>query len=270
MAVISYALWQDLYAGSDQVLGKTIRVHGLQPHPDEPLTIVGVMPAGFDYPPSTVLWKAAEYTHANNGWAAIGRLKPGISWTQARASFLSDANQLEPHRKAHADRIRVLMPLQDQLAGHVKNASLLLMGVVILILLIACANLANLMLARTVDRQHELSIRSAVGASRARLIQQVLTECLLLAVVSASLGSIVAVWATSLASKVQPAALPSQTYTILDARVLAFMVGLAVVSALLFGLLPALSVGRTHSFAARGSAELRHSRLVRECWSRRK
>ena len=264
VAVISYALWQDLYAGSDRVLGKTIRVHGLQPHPDEPLTIVGVMPAGFDYPPSTVLWKAAEYTHANNGWAAIGRLKPGISWTQARASFLSDANQLDPPRKAHADRIRLLMPLQDQLAGHVKNASLLLMGVVILTLLIACANLANLMLARTVDRQHELAIRSAVGASRARLFQQVLTECLLLAVVSASLGLVVALWATSLASKVQPAALPSQTYTILDTRVLAFTVGLAVVSALLFGLLPALSVGRAHLFAARGSAELRRSRLVRD------
>lgn len=264
VAVISYALWQDLFAASDQVVGKTIRVYGLQPHPDEALTIIGVMPADFDYPADTVLWKSPEYSAGNNGWATIGRLKPGISLTQARAAFAADVHHLEPHRKFRADWIPIVMPLADELAGHLKRASLLLMGVVLLTLLIACANLANLMLARTADRQQELSVRSAVGASRARLSQQILTECLLLAIVSAGLGLIVAVWATSLASKVQPAALPSQTYTILDARVLAFMVGLAVLSAVLFGLLPALSVGRAHLFAARGSSELRSSQIVRD------
>jgi putative ABC transport system permease protein len=264
VTVISYALWQDLYAGSPRVLGKTIRVHGLQPHPDEGLTIVGVMPADFDYPVGTALWKSPEYMPGNNGWVAIGRLKPGVNWTQARQAFVSDVDRLEPHRRFRADWIRMMMPLQDQLAGHVKNASLLLIAVVVLTLMIASANLANLMLARTADRRHELAIRSAVGASRARLIQQVITECLLLALVSAVVGSVVAFWATSLASKVQPAALPSQTYTILDGRVLAFTVGLAVLSAVLFGLLPALSAGRTHLFAARGSAELRGSRLVRD------
>lgn len=76
VAVISYALWQDLYAGSDQVLGKTIRVYGLQPHPDEALAIIGVMPADFDYPADTVLWKSPEYSAGNNGWATIGRLNP--------------------------------------------------------------------------------------------------------------------------------------------------------------------------------------------------
>ncbi|HXR76867.1 MAG TPA: ABC transporter permease [Bryobacteraceae bacterium] len=264
VAVISYGLWQELYAGSDKVLGKTIRVYGLQPRPDEPLRIIGVMPANFDYPASTVLWKSPEYTRGNNGWAAIGRLEPGIGWTKARAAFAADVHHLEPHRRFRADWIPMMMPLADELAGHVKNASLLLMGVAVLILLIACANLANLMLARTADRQHELSVRSALGASRARLIQQILTECLLLAIVSAGLGLIVAVWATSLASKVQPAPLPSQTYTILDVRVLAFMVGVAVLSAVLFGLLPALSVGRIHLFVARGSTELRSSRIVRD------
>lgn len=168
VAVISYALWQDLYAGSELVLGKTVRVHGLQPHPDEPLTIIGVMPPDFDYPSKAVLWKAAEYTPGNNGWATIGRLKPGLSWPQARAAFLADVHRLQPHRRFRADWIPMIMSLQDELAGRVKNASLLLMAVVMLTLLLACSNLANLLLARTTERAHEFSIRSAVGASRAR------------------------------------------------------------------------------------------------------
>ncbi len=264
VAVIGYALWRELYAGGGQALGKTIRVYGLQPRPEDPLTVIGVMPADFDYPATTVLWKAPEYAAGNNGWAAIGRLRPGIGWTQARAAFAADVSRVEPHRRPRADWIPMLTPLRDMLAGRVKNVSLLLMGVSMLTLLIACANLANLMLARTADRRHELSIRSALGASRARLIQQMLTESLLLALVSAGLGLIVALWATSIASRVQPAALPSQTYKLLDPRVLAFMVGLAVLSAVLFGLLPALSVGRRHWFAARGSTGLRRSPMVRD------
>ena len=264
MALISYGLWQELYAGSGQVFGKTVRIYGLRPHPEEPLRIIGVMPADFDYPATTVLWKAPEYSRGNNGWATIGRLKPGITWTQARAAFAADVHHLQPHRKLRADWIPMMMPLRDKLAGHVKKASLLLMGMVMLILLIACANLANLMLARMADRQHELSIRSALGASRARLLQQVLTESLLLAIVSAGLGLLVAVWATSLASKVQPAALPSQAYALLDGRVLVFTVAITLLSAVLFGLLPALSFGRTHMFAARGSTGLRRSRITRD------
>ena len=264
VAVISYGMWQDFYAGSDQVLGKTIRVHGLQPNPDEPLTIIGVMPAGFEFPAKASFWKMAEYTAGNNGWRTIGRLKSGLTWTQARAAFLSDLHRLEPHRRFRADWIPMMMSLQDELAGYVKNASLLLSGLVVLVLLIACANLANIMLARTTDRQQELSIRSAIGASRARLMQQVFTECLLLAVISAAIGIAVAFSATSLASKVAEAPLPSQQYGLLDGRVLAFMLGLSIVSALGVGLWPAMIVGRTHAFAARGSAEFRRSRMVRE------
>lgn len=262
-AVISYEMWQELYAGSDQVLGKTIHVYGLQPHPDDLVTIIGVMPADFDFPAKTLLWKAPEYTRGNNGWKAIGRLKPSISWAQARAAFVADVHRLQPNRKLRADLLPPkLVSLQDELAGRVKDASLLLMAGVVLILLIACANLSNLTLARTAEREHELSVRSAIGASRGRLFQQVLTECLLLALISAALGLVIAICATSLASKAEPAALASQTYRILDFRVLAFMLGLAVASAVLFGVLPALSVGRRHLFAFRGSTGVR-SRVLR-------
>jgi predicted permease len=258
VALLGYGLWQELFAGNQRVLGSTLRVDG------KPVTIIGVLPPEFEYPGKTVLWKSAEFSRGNNGWRTIGRLKGQMNWAQARAAFAADIHRLEPHRRFVSDWIPALIPLRDELAGPVKNASLLLMAGVLLILLIACANVANLMLARTADRQHEFSIRSALGASRGRLIQQLLTECLLLVLISAALGLVVAFWATSVTAKFQPAALPSQTYSILDVRVMAFMAGIAVLSAVLFGILPALSVGQAHSFAARGSTELRTSRLVRE------
>jgi predicted permease len=258
VALLGFGLWQELFAGNERVLGSTVRVDG------KPVTIVGVLPPEFNYPGKTVLWTSAGFSRGNNGWRTIARLKGQMNWAQARAAFAADIHRLEPHRKFVSDWIPALIPLRDELAGQVKNASLLLMGGVLLILLIACANVANLMLARTADRQNELSIRSALEASRARLIQQLLTECLLLAFISAALGLVVAFWATSLATKLQPAALPSQTYSILDIRVLAFMAGIAVLSVILFGTLPGLSVGQAHPFTARGSSELRTSRLVRE------
>ena len=145
-----------------------------------------------------------------------------------------------------------------------KNASLLLMAGVALILLIACSNIANLLLARTADRAAELSIRSALGASRARLVQQLLTECLLLSLVAAVAGLAVAFWTTSVAAKVQPAPIATQSYSILDGRVLGFAVAVSMLSALLFGVLPSLDAGRVHAFGARGASGTRHSRLVRE------
>jgi len=171
---------------------------------------------------------------------------------------------LYPDFKPPADYIPNVIPLRDQLAGRVKSASLSLMAGVILILLIACANLSNLMLARTADRQHEFSIRSALGASHARLIQQLLTECLLLALSASVLGVIVAFWTTSVATKIQPGTIASQSYSLLDFRVLAFMGGVTAFSAMLFGILPALSVRSANAFAARGSSHLRNARLVRE------
>src|SRR5580692_7398939 len=175
VAVIGYGLWQRLFGGDPKVLGATIRIDGI------PLTVVGVAPPGFDYPGKAVLWKPAAFSPGNNGWGTIARLKPDVSWPQARAAFAVEAEHLSPNR-GRVDNFSPrpsMSSLQDGLAGPVKNASVMFMGAVVLVLLIACTNVANLLLARTTDRVAELSIRSALGASRARLMRQLLTECLL-------------------------------------------------------------------------------------------
>jgi predicted permease len=258
VVVIGYGLWQQLFAGDARVLGSRLRVNGT------PLTVIGVMPPGFDYPSHTVLWKAAELSPGNNGWETIARLKPGITWPQARAAFAAEMDRRSPNRNLDRKYPPRMLPLQDQLSGPVKNASLLLMAGVALILLIACSNVANLLLARTADRGPELSIRSALGASRARLTQQLLTECLLLSSVASIAGLVVAFWTAAQAAKVQPSPLATQSYSILDGRVLGFAVLIAMLSALFFGLLPSWNAGRAHTFAARGSSGTRHSRAARD------
>jgi putative ABC transport system permease protein len=259
IAVIGYGLWQQLFAGDARALGSTIRIDG------KPLTIVGVASPGFDYPRGTVLWKAASYAPGNNGWDTVARLKPGVTWPQARAAFNVEVERLWPDRGNLDPRQRPRMTsLQDGLAGPVKSASLLLMASVALILLIACTNIANLLLARTADRAGELAIRAALGASRARLAQQVLTECLLLSLFAAVAGLAVASATISLAGKLQPPPLAAQSYSILDGRVLGFALAASILSALLFGALPSLYAGRIYAFGTRGATRTRGSRIVRE------
>ena len=260
VAVIGYGLWQEMFAGEARALGSTIRLNG------QPLTIIGVAPPGFDYPGGAVLWKPARMSPGNNGWETIARLRPGISWAQANAQFAADAERYLPNRRL-SERLRfpsVMTGLQDDLAGSTRSPSLVLMGCVLAILLIACTNVANLLMARTADRATELSIRSALGASRARLSQQLLTECVLLSTAAAAAGLLVAYWTTAVAAKLQPAKLATQAYSILDGRVLGFAIAISMASGLLFGLLPAWYAGRVHTFGSRGSSGERGSRLIRE------
>jgi putative ABC transport system permease protein len=260
VAVISYGLWQALFAGDVKALGATIRLDG------NPLTIIGVAPPGFDYPGKTVVWKPAAFAPGNNGWETVARLKPGITWPEARAAFAVEADRLWPNRTP-AQRIEypsTITELRDELAGPARKGSLVLMACVVLILLIACTNVANLLTARTADRAAELSIRSALGASRARISQQLLTECVFLSLAACTAGLFIAFWTKSIAAAFQPAALASQAYTILDGRVLCFAIAASVLSGLLFGTLPSLYASRTHLFGTRGSSDTRGSRLVRE------
>jgi predicted permease len=260
VAVIGYGLWQELYGGDPKALGATIRVDG------NPLTVIGVAPRGFDYPNKTVVWKPGAFNPGNDGWVAIARLKPGVSLARARAAFAVEAER-QPRESGddyNLNPLPKIVSLRDALLGPVKHASLMLMGAVVLVLLIACTNLANLLMARTAERAAELSVRAALGASRARLARQLLTECLLLSSIAAVAGLLVTFWTTSLAAKVEPPPLGAQSYSTLNGPVLIFTVLASVVTAALFGVLPLLYVTRIHSFGARGSVRTRGSRMVHD------
>jgi hypothetical protein len=162
VAVIGYGLWQQLFGGNRGAIGSSIRVNGKQ------VTIIGVTPPGFDYPRDTVLWLPAEFSEGNNGWTTVARLKTGITWPQARAAFEADVNRLSstPGRLDPSSPRPQMRSLREALTGPVASASLMLMAGMALILLIACTNVANLLMARITDRTSELGIRSALGANR--------------------------------------------------------------------------------------------------------
>lgn len=258
VAVISYGLWQQVFAADPKALGATIRVDG------HPLTVIGIAPQRFDFPHRTVIWKPAAFSPGNNGWSTVARLKPGVSWPQARAAFAVEARLLSPQKQGPGNLPASLIPLQEALAGPAKNASLMFMGAVLLVLLIACTNVAVILTARTADRTAEFSIRSALGASGARLARQLFTECLLLSSVATLAGLVVAYWTISLAVKVSPPNVGSQTYSILDGRVLGFTVGVAIVTALMFSILPSLYLGRIRALGTRNSSRPPGARVVRE------
>ncbi len=258
VAVISYGLWQQLFGGNPGAIGSSIQVNGTN------LTIIGVMPPGFDYPRDTVLWQPAKFSEGNNGWTTVARLKPGITWQQARVAFEVDVHRLSsaPDSLDPSSPRPKMRPIREALTGPVARASLMLMAGMALILLIACTNVANLLMARIADRTSELSIRSALGASRGRLKQQLLTECLFLCAVSALAGLLVAAGVTSVAAKVQPPPLSAMSYSLFDVRVLAFSLIVSFLAGLMFGVLPFFSIGQVHIFGARGAGRTRGSRVM--------
>jgi predicted permease len=257
-AVISYGLWQQLFGGDRRALGATIRIDG------NPLTVIGVAPPSFDFPHNAVLWKPAAFSPGNNGWETVARLKPGVTWPQARAAFAVEANRLYLRTGGPDDLHPSMASLQDALAGSAKNASLIFMGAMVLVLLIACTNVANILTARTADRISEFSIRSALGATSGRITRQLFTEGLLLSFAATLAGLAIAYWTTSFAARIEPPILAAQSYSILDARVLAFTVVVSVATALLFTLLPSLYLIRIHALGIRRSSRPHGSRMLRE------
>ena len=260
VVVISDALWRSRFGGAANVLGKTLRLDR------EIYTIVGVMPPAFHYPHSadfpysdseiaaTELWIPAALTPQQKSepmgsdCVAIGRLKSGVSLKQAQAEMSALEARLDPinHPAEWRGWEALVRPFIDTAVGPVRPLLWLLLGAVSLVLLIACTNVANLLLARAAGRVHEMGLRTALGADRVRLVRQMLTEALLLAVAGGMLGLGIAYAALRLVIGLHPGDIPRLNETSLDARVLLFTAAASLLTGLLFGLLPALTASRVN------------------------
>jgi predicted permease len=241
IALLGHAFWQREFGGDRTVLGRQISIQGT------PVTIVGVLPAGFY--PRTGIWTAQQFTadqlsNRGSGASVIARLRPGVTLTQARAA-LDTVLPRSPVRdpKTPSERVAIDSMYDDETSqfGPTLNTLVLSVG---LILLIACVNVAGLLLARGATRHGELGIRAAIGAGRGRLVRQLLTESLLLAFFGAAGGVLCAYVALDSLVALIPLRLPANSPAAINGAVLAFALGLTLVTALLFGLLPALKLSR--------------------------
>jgi len=269
--LLSDGLWRRRFGADPGIVGRTVEANGLAS------MVVGVMPATAVLPRSAEraeeLWLPLALTRGeiestgSHFLTVVGRLAPGTSTTAAAAEMRGIAAGISRLRPQSNTGLSVaLVDLKDALVGEVKMPLLLLLGAVGFVLLIACANVANLLLARSAARQREIAVRAALGAGRGRLVRQLLTESLALAVAGGAAGLLLAAWSSDLLRTLLPANLPRRAAIGIDGRVLAFTLALTLLTGLLFGVAPSLAATRRDLQAAlaeasRGSAGPGRQRL---------
>jgi predicted permease len=271
-ALLTYSFWQRRFAGDPGVIGQFITLN------DKPTTVVGVLPASFDFasvfsPGSHIdLLEPFPICPETDRWgntlAVVGRLKAGVTIESAQAEFDTITPRLQqahPERNSNGAR---MTSLQEKVSGRFRSAFIVLFCAVACVLLVACSNLSNLLLARSVSRRKEVAVRIALGAARTRLIRQMLTESLQLSASGAALGLVLAVFATRMLAASHAISIPMLQAVHVDAQALAFTIAAAVLTGLLFGVAPALLAARwdVHESlkdSSRGSSEGAHGAWIR-------
>ncbi len=279
VAILSHGLWQRRFGGDPSILGKNVIVDGAS------FTIVGVMPPDFrllDTPSELWMPYVRDLKEENSNQRGfrtlrvIAHLKPGVSLEQAHSEMRSIASRIEQqYPDTNAGWTVKIVPLRDQLVGDIGRTLWTLLAAVVFVLLIACANVANLLLARAGTREKEIALRTALGANPFRLVRQLLTESVLLAIAGGLLGLVLAAWSVSLLAQFGPANLPRLKEVTIDWRVLIFTFLISVLTGIVFGLAPAFSSTRSDlnsilktsgrgTTGSRGRARLRNALVVSE------
>jgi putative ABC transport system permease protein len=242
VVILGHSLWKRQFGGDPQILNKVISLDG------SPFTVLGVMPEGFEFPPEVEIWAPIAFTENQKNLRGaiyvdvIARLKNGISHKQAQAEMDTLAARLAKDYPEYNSNTAIrLIPLQDQMVGESRTALLVLTGAVIFVLLVACANLANLLITRMSGRGREFAVRIALGASPRRLLRQMLTESILLSMIGGAIGILFSLWGIPAVLSLTPEDLPRVNEVRLDSAVLFFAIGISVVTGILFGIAPALN-----------------------------
>jgi putative ABC transport system permease protein len=262
VVVISYGFWQRLLGGRSNLAETKLRLM------DQNVTVVGVMPAGFAFPKDAEVWIPREVfpqetSRSAHNWSVVGRLRPGISIEQASAEVSAIGKQLKQEHGKDMDAVNfTVIPQQEYMVGNVRGALLMILVAVGFLLAVACANVANLLLAQVTARQREFAVRSALGATRVRLARQFITENLLLALAAGALGILFSFWGVELLLALNQQSLPRMSEIGVNARAVAFTLGLSLLVAAVLGVVPLLRFStrdletslREAGSGARGSA----------------